>query len=435
MMKSSIKSLFNIFCFSFLRSLILPAILTIACTSSEQNHSQITYPVSQMDFVITVDGDGELEAVKSHMLVVPRVRAQPKISYLIPEGTAVLKGDIVVQLEAETIESDYRNALDEVEIAKADAHKKEAELTLKRLLQESQLKIAQASLKTSRLHLDKLKFEAPTTREIKKLEIKKIELETKVSRDKIKALEKIKIEELAHMLLKIKQAQIKLQRSKSQLDLLDLKAPVDGLVVYERSWITGNKVQEGDAIYPNMPVVKIPDMSSLQVNLKISENDAQKVKVGQNATVFVPVLGDLILTGKVSRVGRMAKPIKRGSKVKKVDVIVTIDSTFQKLVPGLSATCRIQIEKIPGAIFLPKECLFEKDSVKIVYVFKKGSFHPCPVAVSQQDEDFVIIKGDLSIGDLCALRQPNNSQVKWPDELKPYTSVTDSSSTLMDNLN
>ena len=92
------------------------------------------------------------------------------------------------------------------------------------------------------------------------MEIKKIELETKVSRDKIKALEKIKIEELAHMQLKIKQAQSKLQRSKSQLDLLDLKAPVDGLVVYERSWITVNKVQEGDAISPNMPVVKITDM-------------------------------------------------------------------------------------------------------------------------------------------------------------------------------
>ncbi len=432
MIKSSMQSFLNILYFSFL---IIPTILTFACTSSELNHSKITFPVSQIDFVITVDGDGELEAIKSHTLVVPRVRAQPKISYLIPEGTSVLKGDIVAQLEAETIENDYRNALDEVEIAKADAHKKEAELSLKRLLQESQLAMALASLKSSTLQMDKLKFEAPKIREIKKLEIKKIELEAKVSSDKIKALEKIKIEELAHMQLKIKQAEIKLQKSKSQLDLLNLKAPVDGLVVYEKSWITGNKVQEGDAIYPNMPVAKIPDMSSMQVNLKISENDAQKVKIGQTATVFVPVLGDLILTGKVSKVGRIAKPIKRGSKVKKVDVIVAIDSLFQKLVPGLSATCRIQIEKIPGALVLPKECLFEKDSVKIVYVFKKGSFHPSPIVVSQQDEDFVIINGDLSIGDLCALRQPNNSQVKWPDELKPYASVTDSSSTLMDNLN
>lgn len=407
--------------------------LFVACTTSEQNSSRITYPISQKDFVITVEGDGELEAVKSHVLVVPRIPAQPKISYLVPEGSAVSNGDIVAKLEAETIENVYRNALDQVDMAIADAQKKEAELTLKRLLQESQLETAQASLKTAKLQLEKIKFEAPTIQEIKRLEIERIELDAKESSDKIKALEKIQKEELAHVQLKIKQAEIKLQQSKSQLDQLDLKAPVDGIVIYEKSFITGNKVQEGDGMYPNMPIVKIPDMSSMQVNLKISENDAQKVKVGQMATVFVPILGDLNLPGKVLRVGRMAKPIKRGSKIKKVDVIVSIDSSFQEMVPGLSATCRIQIEKIPGAFVLPKECLFEKDSVKIVYVLKKKSYYAQPVAISQQDEDYVIIKSNIQDGDLCALRQPNPSQVKWPDELKPYVSAKDSSLTLLQN--
>jgi multidrug efflux pump subunit AcrA (membrane-fusion protein) len=410
----------------FLCVVVLSVLIAVACSNSDQLHSKITFTTARSDLVITVEGEGELEAQRSHVLVVPMLRAQPTIAYLAQEGSSVEKGEVAVRLEAEAIEKQYLDALDEVEIAKAEAQKKEAELTLQRLLHESQLKSAEASLATATLQLAKLEFEAPTSREIKEVEIEGHQLEADRNRKQLASLKKIQEEERSHMQLKIKQAKFKVAQSERFLSQLLLKAPVDGIVVYERSWITGNKIQEGDALYPNMPVVKIPDLSAMQVKLKIGETDAQKLKAGQQASVRVPSLGDFSLPGSVLRVDRIAKPIKRGSKIKKVEVIVAIDSIVTDLVPGLSAECTIEIERFQDVLAVPRECIFERDSLKIVYVMRDGSFIPYPVASSQQTEDFVVIQSDLAGGEECALREPSGSLVKWPDNLSPYKVVVNS---------
>ncbi len=108
----------------FLYVVILSVLAAVACSNSDRLHSKITFTTARSDFVITVEGEGELEAQRSHVLVVPMLRAQPTIAYLAPEGSSVKKGEVAVRLEAEAIEKEYLNALDEVEIAKAEAQKK-----------------------------------------------------------------------------------------------------------------------------------------------------------------------------------------------------------------------------------------------------------------------------------------------------------------------
>ena len=75
----------------------------------------------------------------------------------------------------------------------------------------------------------------------------------------------------------------------------------------------------------------------MQAKLQVAETDAQQVKDGQITKINVPSIGSMLLPGKVVHVDKIAKPIKRGSKIKKVEVIVEIDTTFQELVPGLTA--------------------------------------------------------------------------------------------------
>lgn len=367
--------------------------------------------------MITVNGEGELEAKKSFVLQTPRVWPAPTISYLAPEGTQVKKDDIVVKFEADQVKKEYKNAIEELEIAKAEAKKKNAELTLQRLLYDSQKNSAEASAAASKLQLAKLEFESPRNQEIKKLEISQQELEAERARKKLVSLEKIQIEERAHSQMRIKQAENKLNRSQMHLDKLILKASSDGIVVHETNWIKDQKVKEGDALYPGMVVVKIPDLSVMQAKLQIGETEAQKVKKGQQAIVTVPSIGTFQFPGKVTKVANIAKPIKRGSKVKKVEVIVEIDSTRQGIVPGLTASSSIIITEIENAIAVPHECVFEKDSVKIVYVLEKSHYVPHAIAIANQDADFCIIISDLDGDEKLALREPAASQINFPDSL------------------
>jgi HlyD family secretion protein len=398
--------------------IVLPIILLFCfCSSSDLDQSKILYQTTNKNFVLTVNGEGELDAKNSHVLQTPRIWPAPKISFLVAEGTEVKKDDIIVKFEAEQIERDYKNALEEVEIAKAEGKKKNAELELQRLLYESQKNTAEVSASASRLQLSNLEFESPRNKEIKRLEISKQELAAERARKKLTSLEKIQQAERSHAEMRIKQAENKVSRSKMQLDKLILKAPFDGIVVHETNWIKGQKVQEGDALYPGMPVVKLPDLAVMQAELQVGETDAQKVKQGQKVDITVPSIGIGQLLGKVTKVDKIAKPIKRGSKIKKVEVIVEIDSTFARLVPGLTARGNITTGEVDSAIVVPQECIFEKDSIKIVYVFNSSDYDAHAVAISNQSENFYVIVSDLKGDEKLAFRKPPDSRINFPDSL------------------
>jgi HlyD family secretion protein len=406
---------------TFLLIILLFILITLfsGCKRSSQNDSIVTFLAQRGDYIITIEGQGELEAKESKKVSAPRIRGgRPSISYLILEGSIVKKGDVVVQLEARTIETTYLSALDDVEIARADENKREAELNLEQLLIKAQIKNTEASLAISKLQLEKLAFEAPNRQELRRVEIAIDELELEKNRKKLIALKKIQKEERIHLQMKIVQAQNTMQSSKRSLDQLTLTSPFDGIVVYGVNWSTGDKVQEGDAVFPGMPIVNIPDLSVMQVKMQLGETDAQKITKGDSARIFIPTIEELKISGKVTKVDKIAKPIKRGSKIKKVEVTVELDSTVTKLVPGLTAYCDIVTKKLTNTIAVPLEGLFEHDSLKIVYVKKDQKFIPFPVTINTQSEDFVFINKGLNGDEKCAMREPSDSQINWPDSLK-----------------
>ncbi len=406
----------------FRKSLIvfLVIFLQLSCQSKNTSQVSITFQIHRDNFNADVEGEGVVEAVKNNVLNSPPLWSVTKISYIVPEGERVEKGQLVFKLDAEELQNRYINALDERDVVKADAEKRYAELELDRLLYETQYRNAMAAMKTAKLQLTKLEFEPPKVQEIKRLEIKQYELEAERNQQKMNTLEKIQKEERAHMDLLIRQANNKISSLENNLSMLEVYSPVDGYVIYEVNRRTREKVLLGDEVFPGMSVVKIPDMSQMQVKLLLGETDAQKVKKNQKSTITIPTIDDLELTGTVSSVDKVAKSIKRGSKVKKVEVVVTLDSVVQDVVPGLSAFCSIEIEKFTDGIRVPQECIYEKDSVKIVYVKNKDHFVPKPIAIVNQNNDFAIIEGELSGMESLALVEPPVSIIRWPDILVAY---------------
>ncbi|HPG38411.1 MAG TPA: efflux RND transporter periplasmic adaptor subunit [bacterium] len=405
-------------------NIIVVIILSLLSCHSPGSNANITIPLSRSDYRVNIEAEGELDAVRSHVLVTPRIRYIAKLTWLLPEGSRVGKDELVYRLEADELQNQYLTAIDQLEIVKADAVAKNAELELQQLLYETQYRNAMASVKAAQLQLAKLEFEPPKIQEIKKLEIARYEVEAKQSSQKMSSLEKIQAEERAHMELLIRQAENKVAVIKESMDLMIVKSPVDGLVIYEENWMTDEKLKPGDQVFPGMPIIKIPDMSAMQVILQLGESDAQRVKKGHKAAITVPTLDNLVLPGRVTSVDKVAKPIRRGSKVRKVEVIVAIDSLAQALLPGLTARCRIETGLLENVISVPLDCVFEKDSVKLVYIGAGKKFIPRPVAVISQDEDYAIIEGDFKGDEMIALLAPPAASVIWPARLTARKSQT-----------
>jgi len=411
------SSLFPIEWEKYLKYLFMIFIFALFCSCSTGENSHVFYRTAVADYSVTVTGKGELQAKSANVLLTPMVWPAPTLSYLIPEGTFVKKGDVIARFTQTQVENEYINAQDELAVAKTNAQSTEAELTLQLLLYQAQQSSANASARSAQLQLARIEFEAPRTREIKRLEIQGYELEAERAGKKLTALQKIQTEERAHAQLLITQAQNKLNRAKDQLAQLTLTAPYSGLVVHGINPINDEKVLEGAVLFPRMPVAKLPDLSSMEIKLKIGETEAQKLLRGMPARIHVPSLDNLALPGTVSRIDRVAKPIHRGSKVKKVEVMVQIDSSSDLLRPGVTANAEIIVQTAAQVVAVAQECIFEKDSVKIVYKKEKNGFRPIPVATLLQDDDFVILYGDVAGGEQLALREPANRLVIWPEKL------------------
>jgi biotin carboxyl carrier protein len=308
----------------------------------------------------------------------------------------------------------------ELEVGRAESEKKEAELNLERFLLEAKMKTARASLAMAELLQPRLEYVTETTRRLKALEMRKTRLNIEKLEKQLAGLVDIQKEERTHLELKIRQSQNKIDKARESLDKLELKAPVGGMVLHEISWSTGSKIKEGDPVWGMMPLAKIPDMRSMQVKLQVGETDTQFLEQGQPAEVVIPALGDQVFTGVVKSVAKRAQPVQRGSKVKRVEVVVSLDSAATALVPGLSARSTILTSESSGVMVVPLDSIFEEDSLNVVYVRRDRDFLGLPVTIEERNTDHAVITaGELEPGAVLALSRPSDQFIAGNAEQTP----------------
>lgn len=82
-------------------------------------------------------------------------------------------------------------------------------------------------------------------------------------------------------------------------------------------------------------------------------------------------------------------------------------SQFEVLLrPGLLADVQIIVEKIPNAIYLPKQAVLERDGKMIVFIKTQKGFESRPVQVAKQSETVVTISSGVKPGETVALGDP-----------------------------
>jgi len=96
------------------------------------------------------------------------------------------------------------------------------------------------------------------------------------------------------------------------------------------------------------------------------------------------------------------------------------DSQVQVLLrPGLLADVQIEVEKIPNALHLPAQAVFQKGGKPTVFVQQKnGKFEPRTVALLKQSESLMVLSGGVQPGEIVALTDPTASKSDKKDEKK-----------------
>jgi multidrug efflux pump subunit AcrA (membrane-fusion protein) len=385
--------------------------LIFSCSRGSEFESIVTSQLEKKDFLDAVTVTGTLEAIQTHSYGCPGIWEDVTITYLVPEGSMVIPGDTLCMLKASEVENQYLEAVNELESAQAEYNKSAAELALQYLVLESQVRNIEATTEISRLDSVQMEFTSTSSRKIIELELQKAELEKDITLKKLKFLKQINEAELQKMKLKIRQCENRLDQAESKLNKLTVTSTVEGCVIYEKSWTSGIKVREGDITWGNMPLVKIPDLESMQVKLEVSEADYKRLALEQRMEICVDAFPEIKLTGKVKFKAPVGRPVKEKSTVKIFDVTGSLDSASLSLKPGLGVTCQVLVQSIPDTIVVPMVSIFEEDSAKVVYVVEDLGFIRREVSLANYNNKEAIVKAGLTGMEKVALTKPPESLI------------------------
>ncbi len=290
---------------------------------------------------------GTVQALESQSIRVPQMTgvggSQMTLTRLIPNGSKVSKGDVLVEFDRLTLLDQERDAKALLDDLAHQLDEKKAQVRSLQATRESQIREANADLEKAQLQLkkgpvlsdiDRLKNEAKAENSQLRLASlnKSNEWRTKSEDASVRVLE-----------LKLQRQRVTLERLQSNLERLVIKAPQDGMVSHEITWRQGNMgpPQVGDRMWPGMPLLQIFNPSKMIVQATVDEADFASVANATRARVYLDAYPAVTFDATL----QSASPIATAgidSPVRNFVAIFRIEQQSPQLLPDLSAALEIE---------------------------------------------------------------------------------------------
>ncbi len=331
-----------------------------------------------------------------------------KIKDMLPEGTIVKKDDWVASLDQVNINQRLQSNQEamEMRLANLNDEKVDTALALSQLRQN--IREMESDLEYNALDLEQSRFESPSyqrrmqtaynqkLRQIDRMkrnyELQKLNLDKNTKREEERYNYHQRVDS------KLREA----------LAATNITAPEAGMVIYARTrW--NRKIRIGDEVGPWRPVIAtLPDLSVLISETYVEEIDVAKISLNDSVTVTVDALPGKRFTGKISTIANIGQEL-RGHDAKVFFVTIELDKNNQKLLPGMTSSNHITIEKIADQITIPRKSLFSENGVQFVYLKEEGKIQKKKVKTGMENDEVVIITDGLDVKDRILLIPPENS--------------------------
>ncbi len=361
-------------------------------------------------FRVSVTGPGSLEAVSS-MDIKPSVSGT--LSMIVKEGARVNKGELIARLETTTFNRNLENARLQLEKARIALESTKLNQANNRSSQNQSLQNAQSQIDNAKLDLSGAQsnytnmqrlYKAggasqnqldETRRSLEKAEnslaTARLSLQTTQSTQNIKS--STDTQDLRNQELAIRQAEISVQTSQTDLANSKIYAPFNGIV----SSVTG---QIGGSVGGSSILTLIED-SRVKIPVQVDETEIAKVKVGQSAEVTLDALPDETFRGKVTAVSPKAV-VQQNIAV--FYATVTVENPELKLRPGMTSEVEIIAQEFQNVVVIPKRAVQTVRNRTYVNLQKRdGTEELTRVTIAAEDGTNVVIDSGLAARDRVIL--------------------------------
>lgn len=394
------------------RPKVLPGVVGIvvlsllAIAALRPSHRAAIEPVrlERGDLVLSVDVEGELEAVRSREIGAPPVaEVEFKIAFLAAEGAEVGEEEAVLRFDTEALERLLAQKRAEYEEAKTKVEQKTLDLEMQLLDLEQQIAQATMALGKARLKTEvPLEVQQRVEYEKAVLEERGCERDLENLRAEIRTTEALVGAELRSLVGQRDRARGRVKALEANIEKMTVKAPQPGIVVYRPNW-QGEKKKVGDSTWFGEVILAIPDLTEMKGAGFVDEADGGPVEEGQPVTVRLEARPDFDLEGRVARIGRTVQRRSWRTPLKGFRVEISLgktDPTFMR--PAMRFRGEIETARIPELLLVPREAVFLRDRGPVVWVRGRLGWREVDVRLGRSNQKMIEVLAGPSEGALVS---------------------------------
>jgi len=390
-----------------------------------------TAHVKRGELDLKVHATGELRANHSEALTAPSIAGGAlQITRLLHTGTAVKKGDLVMEFDPseqryklEQSRSELLEADQEITKAKADADVQAA---------QDRVALLKARFDVRRAELEVQKNELMST-----IDAGKNQLALEQAR---RVLEQLQQDIKSHTasgratislaLEKRNKAKLAMDQAQQNIGKMRVLAPMDGLVALAKnegasggfffSGMSLPEYREGDQAEPGSTICQVIDAKEMELVAKVGERDRSNVKVGQPAEIRLDALSGQVFYGTVKTVsGMSAHRFWDDDAGARFEVAIKLSTADLRLRPGFSAAVVIVGDQRKNVLYVPRQAVFLKDSKRVLYTRDGNGFDPREVKIQYENESRAAVEGidagtEVALVDPTAPRKTGNAAASSP---------------------
>lgn len=198
-------------------------------------------------------------------------------------------------------------------------------------------------------------------------------------------------------LTEIAAAQARVDAAQATINLARVSAPFAATVT-ESNPLPGDQVSAGTGAF------RLDDLTSLFVDVEVSEVDINSVAEGQPATLSFDAILDKDYHGEVVEVAKAGTNV---NGVVNFKVTIELTDADANVKPGMTAAVNITVEEINDVILIPNRAVRLLDGQRYIYLMVNGLPQKTEVSLgSSSDTTSVLAGGDVSEGDTIILNPP-----------------------------
>ena len=292
---------------------------------------------------------GSTEAVRMRAILTPVLSGQYvatlTITKITAPGTIVKQGDVLAVFDRQAQIRDFIDKQAEYGKLVSQVVEERAKEDAARAKDETEIKTAEDSLSKAQLEMQKSEIMSRIDAEKAQESLQEAQATLAQLRETFALKRKAAQAGIRILEIQRDRTQQIMLHAKADAELLQIRAPLDGVVVLNTIWKQGRmgEVQEGDQLRPGIPFMEVVDPSVMQVRALANQEDFLRLRVGQTARIHPDAYPEMVFPGRLEEMAPIARGGDFSSRLRTFTVVFSVTGHDSKLMPDLSAAVDVDV--------------------------------------------------------------------------------------------